>query len=302
MSTYSVIEKIKINDINLFFSISKHQDSNKPILLYLHGGPGDSCIPLTQKFNSDLEKEFVFVNLEQRGAGLSYYKFNSSDNLSIETIVNDIYLFIKYLLGRFNQKKLILVGHSWGTVLALKLIQQHPELIVRYIGIGQVVNMKKNIDFQNFFLNEKGVTGVNIDLEDEQSMIKDSLFLTKLVVKNGGSLYKQNNYTKLIFPFIVTKVYSITDKINRIKGANQSIHCFWKELMNVNFENVNEFSIPIYFIEGANDYHVSAEIVNDFSKKIKSPTTIIWFENSGHFPQWEEPKKFNQTMIDVCLK
>lgn len=105
MSGYSVIEKTTINGVDLFFPISNDQNPKKPIVVYLHGGPGDDCIPLTQKFNSDLEKKFIFVNLEQRGAGLSYYKFTHSDNLSIETIVNDSYTFIKYLLKRFSQKK-----------------------------------------------------------------------------------------------------------------------------------------------------------------------------------------------------
>lgn len=162
--------------------------------------------------------------------------------------------------------------------------------------------MKKNIDFQQAFLSEKGLTRKDINLDDEKSIIKDSLSLTKLVVKNEGSLYNKKNYAILIFPFLFTKVYSITDKINRIKGSTQSIQYFWKELMNINFENIYEFPIPVSFFEGANDYHVSAQLVRDFSKNITSPTTIVWFKHSGHFPQWEEPKKFNQTIIDLCLK
>ncbi|MGX7025314.1 alpha/beta fold hydrolase [Vagococcus hydrophili] len=299
--TYSVIEKQKINGVDLSFSINKQTNSNKPILLYLHGEPGDSCIPLTQKFNSELEKEFIFVNLEQRGSGLSYYKFSDSSKLSIEDIVNDIFVFINYLLKRFNQEKVILVGHSWGSVLAIKLIQNHPEIILKYIGIGQVINMKKNIEYQQSFLKEKGVAEKIINFEDEKALIADSLSLTRLIVKNGGSLYKQTNYSKLIFPFLFSKSYSLKSLIHRVKGSNQSIQYFWKELMDINFEEIDHFSIPIYFFEGRHDYHVSSEMVNEFSKKIKSSVSLVWFENSGHFPQWEESQKFNQCIIDICI-
>ena len=223
--TYSVIEKQKINGVDLSFSINKQTNSNKPILLYLHGGPGDSCIPLTQKFNSELEKEFIFVNLEQRGSGLSYYKFSDSSKLSIEDIVNDIFVFINYLLKRFNQEKIFLVGHSWGSVLAIKLIQNHPEIILKYIGVGQVINMKKNIEYQQSFLKEKGVAEKVFNFEDEKALIADSLSLTRLIVKNGGSLYKQTNYSKLIFPFLFSKSYSLKSLIHRVKGSNQSILC-----------------------------------------------------------------------------
>lgn len=302
MSNESVIEHVEINNTDMYFSISKNQNAQKPIILYLHGGPGDSCVPLTQKFNADLEKKVIFVNLEQRGAGLSYYKFQKSEDLSMETIINDIYQFTKYLLSRFNREKIILMGHSWGSVLGLKLIQRYPELFSKYVGIGQVVNMRKNSALQQTFLKEKGLTNININLEDEQKIIKDSITLAKLVVKNGGSLYKKKHFTELIVPFIFSKSYSITDKINRIKGSNQATQYFWQELMTINFEDIHEFPIPVYFIEGRHDDHVSAKLVSDFAKNIKSFNKIIWFENSGHFPQWEEAEKFNQTIIDLCLE
>jgi pimeloyl-ACP methyl ester carboxylesterase len=43
----------------------------------------------------------------------------------------------------FSKEKLYLVGHSWGSVLGLFFIQRYPELVEKYVGCGQVVNMKK---------------------------------------------------------------------------------------------------------------------------------------------------------------
>lgn len=297
---YSTVESQKIQGTDLFFSVNTNQDSKNPILLYLHGGPGDSCIPLTQKFNASLEKKFNFINLEQRGAGLSYYKFNEKKELVIDDVVTDIYLFIKYILERFSQKKVILIGHSWGSVLAIKLIQKYPDLFIKYIGIGQVVNMKKNIDLQQSFLNTKGIKERELDYNDETALIKDSLSITKSVVKHGGSLFNETNYSKLIFPFIFSKAYSIKTLINRLKGSNQSIQCFWKELMQINFESIYSYPIPMCFIEGRHDYHVSSGLVEEYLSKIESPASLIWFEKSGHFPQWEEPDKFNRLVIDLC--
>ena len=50
----STIESVYLNHVQLYFSINP-DSLHKPLLLYLHGGPGDSCIPLTQKFNASLE-------------------------------------------------------------------------------------------------------------------------------------------------------------------------------------------------------------------------------------------------------
>ncbi|MEB3363577.1 hypothetical protein SDC49_08735 [Lactobacillus sp. R2/2] len=42
-----------------------------------------------------------------------------------------------------------------GTVLGLYFIQMYPDLVAQYIGIGQVVNMKKNIALQKAFYEQK---------------------------------------------------------------------------------------------------------------------------------------------------
>lgn len=78
------------------------------------GGPGNSCIPLTQKFNASLEEHFNFINLEQRDAGLSYYKFSAHRLPRIATFIEDIHLFVEYLLKRFHQERLILIGQFLG--------------------------------------------------------------------------------------------------------------------------------------------------------------------------------------------
>lgn len=293
MSTSS-IESVKINGTKLFFSISQEQ-ADKPIILYLHGGPGDACIPLTKKFNAELEEAFIFVNLEQRGCGLSYYPFSQKENLSIQVILEDIYQFALYLLERLKQEKLVLMGHSWGSVLGLLFIKKYPELVSQYIGIGQVVNMKKNIQYQKAFLKEKMSRTNAIDrLDFIDDLASSSLTLTKKIVSYGGSILGAKNYWRLTTPFIFSKDYTIKDLVHRLQGSKQSIHFFWKELLDVNFDKDTTFEVPIVFCEGRNDQHVSSELVAEYAKTITSQVKIIWFERSAHFPQWEEATKFNR--------
>lgn len=298
MST-SIIENIKLKGVELFFSISQNQ-KNKPIILYLHGGPGDACIPLTKKFNSDLEESFIFVNLEQRGCGLSYYQFSKEENLTIQVMLDDIHQFVLYLLERLKQDKLILMGHSWGTVLGLLFIKKYPELVSQYIGIGQVVNMKKNMQYQKDFLKETMRHTNAIDrLDFTNDPISSSLSLTKKIVSYGGSVMGSRNYRSLIVPFIFSKDYTVKNLVHRLQGANQSILFFWEELLAINFENDLTFKVPIIFCEGRHDHHVSSELVSEYSKMITSKTQIIWFEQSAHFPQWEEAAKFNQVIQSI---
>ena len=47
-------------------------------------------------------------------------------------------------MKKYRKRKVILIGHSWGTIIAMKLALLQPDLFYVYIGIGQVVNSKDN--------------------------------------------------------------------------------------------------------------------------------------------------------------
>lgn len=300
------VEKININGINQFVSI-KASNIENPLLLILHGGPGDTSLPLVHKYNKELESRYILVVWEQRGAGKSYYKFKTDEKICIDNFVKDAFELSKILLQRFKQNKLYLIGHSWGSVIGIKLIEKHPEIFHKYIGCGQVVNMKKAMKISYDYAIEKNKNNqgildrlkkIDCSYENENWM-NDLLFVTKQVVNHKGSLYGQSNWNKFIWCFLTSKEYTLSDLIKRQKGSYQSIKYLWQELMNVNFENLKQFKVPIIFIEGRYDYHVSSEIVKEYYNSITSQKSFYWFEKSCHFPQWCEADKFNDIIIGL---
>lgn len=307
----NISESIKINGVEQFVSI-RAQKSDAPLLLYIHGGPGDAALPLVLKYNKELENYFTVVVWEQRGAGKSYYKFSENEEIAIDTYVEDTYQLVQTLLESYNQDKLYLVGHSWGSVIGLKFIKLYPELIETYIGCGQVVNMEKSSQLSYEYALQKNIEQSNdkivkkikaIDYSyTEETWFKDLLYVTKQVVKNEGSLYGRTNYNNLIWEFLISGQYSLSDLIHRQKGAAQSIKFLWSELMTTNFENDRTFDVPVIFIEGKNDYHVSSIMVKEYFETIKSEKEFYCFDKSAHFPQWSEAKKFNSIVIELLNK
>lgn len=304
-------EKIELNGVNQHISI-KGSNPNNPILLVIHGGPGDTSLPMVSKYNKDLENHYTIVVWDQRGAGKSYYKFEENHNLTIDTFVNDAYILSKYLLEKFNQEKLYVTSHSWGSVIGLKLILNHPEITFAYIGCGQVVNMKtvtksaydfvlqKNIETGN----RKNVEKIkNIDVSyTSRNWFDDLMFITQEIVKHGGSWYGRTNYNNMIWDFIKSSEYSFYNIYKRQKGCVQAIESFWPELMDINFENMLYFEVPVIFIEGKYDYHVSSKNVEEYYNCIKTEKYLYIFNNSAHFPQWEEYSKYNEIMINLLNK
>lgn len=301
-------EFIEINGCNQFLSI-RSTDSDKPLLLYLHGGPGDAALPLVSKYNHYLSEYFTVVIWEQRGAGKSFYPFRHNEEITISLFLKDVYDIIEYLLNKYKQEKIYLVGHSWGSVLGLKFCQLHPEMIYAYIGCGQVVNMEKSsrlayeYAMQESINKKKGKTIKRLQSIDysysSENWLNELLFVTGLVVKYKGSLYGHKNYNLFVNDFILSKEYSLMDLIHRQKGSLQSIQRLWRELMAVNFESVTEIPVPIIFVEGRHDYHVSSVLAKEYFDVITSPKKFYWFENSCHFPQWTENEKFTRVMCTI---
>src|SRR3954468_11256995 len=61
-------QAVEIGGIQQWISL-KGADDQAPVLLYLHGGPGNSVMNYAGKFTSELQKHFVVVHWDQRASG-----------------------------------------------------------------------------------------------------------------------------------------------------------------------------------------------------------------------------------------
>ncbi len=133
-----IYDTLSIGNIKQIVSYSGSKDS--PLILFLHGGPGSSRMKQADVFSGSLQKHFMVVQWDQRGAGRTEALNKSSVPVNLDLMVNDTFELIKVLLKKFNQKKLYLAGESWGTVLGFKMAEKHPELLHAYLAFSPVVD------------------------------------------------------------------------------------------------------------------------------------------------------------------
>ncbi len=64
---------------------------------------------------------------------------------------------------------------------------------------------------------------------------------------------------------------------------------------------VTKFDIPVFFLQGRHDYDTPHRFGGGpYYPQITAPAKdLIWFEHSAHFPFYEEPELFNQTLIGL---
>src|SRR5256714_5261042 len=132
------LEKVRLGGVGQWVQI-RGEDRTEPILLFLHSGPGFPEMPFSH-VNAELEKEFVVVQWDQRGAGKSYSSSIPESSMTIEQFIADTHELVQFLLQRFGRTKLMLVAHSWGSIVGALTVAKYPELFSAYVGISQAAN------------------------------------------------------------------------------------------------------------------------------------------------------------------
>ena len=290
--------RTRINGARFVFSMNPAPPC-APIILYLHGGPGDACIPLTMRYNAALERDFRFISLDQRGSGLSYHPFAPGEVVTIDSMVEDVHQFVLQLLRAYGQDSLILVGHSWGSVLGLEMVKRYPSLVRSYIGLGQVVSMRAALRLRRHWGQQSLGSRLGSIVSKESGAADMVLMIDELLSRGGvamlfGSLGR-------IMTYLHSPCYNWSRLLNHVKGVAQSRARLDAELEQVDFNGQTSFGAPVYFISGKYDRHLPGSLVERFADGLKSTHRFIRFDRSGHCPQWDEPERFAATVKALCL-
>jgi pimeloyl-ACP methyl ester carboxylesterase len=114
-----------------------------PVLVVLHGGPGVSETGLFRHYDAALEDHFVVVYWDQRGAGGSYRSAIPRDSMTIARIERDLDELVDTVTARFGVRRVVLLGHSWGTIPGTLYARDHPEKVAAYVGVAQIANFAR---------------------------------------------------------------------------------------------------------------------------------------------------------------
>lgn len=313
----SAIEKISLGGLDQYLII-RGADSTKPVILFLHGGPGSPEAAFLKHFNPDLEKDFVMVYWEQRGAGKSYTKDIPVENMNMEQFISDTRELSEYLSERFKQDRIYIMGHSWGSLLGIMTAYQHPELYRAYFGIGQVANQFRGEQISYEWAKEqarerndknavKALTALSFpdSLASGKEWIDYMFKQRKYVNKFGGGTTRDiTRMSPLIRIVLKTREYTIGDKLNFMNASVFSLEHMWNEVILANlFNDIDSMQVPVYIFHGKYDFTTPHSVAKDFYDQLKAPEKgFFTFENSAHSPVMEEVGKFNSIVNATTRK
>lgn len=139
---------VMLGGIEQWISITG-DDAANPVLLVVHGGPADVQWPNADKY-IPWQKDFTVVQWDQRGAGHTFGHSggDKTPNVNLDRIVKDGIELAEYLVRDRRKKKIILLGHSWGSVVGALMAAARPDLFAAYVGTGQVESWAFNVQSQ----------------------------------------------------------------------------------------------------------------------------------------------------------
>jgi pimeloyl-ACP methyl ester carboxylesterase len=279
---------IKVGGIEQWVTI-RGDDRRHPVLLLLHGGPGDvqSCLVSTY---APYEKDFVLVQWDQRGAGRTFAR-NGAAGVTRETLVADAIDLAEQLRKRFPRAPLILFGHSWGSIIATDMAQQRPELFAAYVGTGQVTSWDDTVQFQFDFLKRRyKEIGDTAALAGLEAIGKPDPKNVKQYFGFSRPFRQHMNAPDTAWLAGLRQLYAasgVTDAT--LEAISDGMAATGSALIQASVEGnlsatATSFKLPYYVIQGRHDLFTPTPLAEAYFNKVSAPKKrLIVIEDAGHF-------------------
>jgi proline iminopeptidase len=303
------METVEIGGIRQSMWLRSTDTSNLP-LIFLHGGPGISEAPLFRYYNGDVERCYLAVYWEQRGAGRSFHRNIPPSSMNLDQFLADLDEVVDLVRHEFNDEKVVLLAHSWGTVLGTIYAYRHPDKVAAYVGTGQIANMQQGERLSYDFAlgearrrNDRGALRELRKMGAPPHTVKSMLKSRRSVERFGGTFHGKLSTGKLIWTALKTDEADLTDLVRFGAGNRFSLHHLWPEFSHIDLESkYRVFRVPVFFLIGRYDRVTPADLAERYFSNIEAPyKRLVWFEDSAHNPMYEEPGHFNQVLIDDVL-
>jgi pimeloyl-ACP methyl ester carboxylesterase len=314
---------VRIGAIEQWITV-KGSDSNNPIILFLHGGPGEALSPYADAMFAGWEKDFILVQWDQRGAGRTFGKSGPSiaPTLTLDRMTKDGIEVTEYLIRHLGKRKIILVGGSWGSMLGIYMAHARPDLFYAYVGSAQIRNWPENMSASYAHLLQMAEAA-----KDEKSVATlkqigpfpwNTLLPQWGLFQQVKGLYQAKVTTAPDAPIQISPAYASAAEREQYSEADQtSFFQFWAgrqpktksdvialpmagPLMHVDLPALGtKFEIPIFIVQGAEDLHALPDVARAYFDSIRAPQKEFYLvAGTGHEPSVASLERIHAVLLE----
>lgn len=266
------------------------EDTDNPVLLYLHGGPGSATSDIDYVFTRKWADVYTVVTWDQRNCGKSYDAQQNDIVLTRELFMTDGKEVTEFLLNYLLKDKITILGHSWGSIYGANLVLEYPEYYECFIGTGQLVDYLEN---EEAFKQEAMLWAEddNETLELINQLTPDNITMEHIIARNaimqkyGYDMMVNGADYNLVATIIFNPNYSIIDWINYFKRDMSVYLDFFVSEEFASFSLIGRinYEMPFYNINGNKDYQTNYKLAQKYFEEVNAPYKQMFImENMTH--------------------
>jgi pimeloyl-ACP methyl ester carboxylesterase len=295
---------ISIGGIEQWVTI-RGEDRANPVLLFVHGGPGDVTNPWSFALFAAWQRYFTVVQWDERDAGRTLRKNGAGDasTVTLDRMAQDGTELAGYLTKHLEKEKIILVAHSFGTILGLRMVRLRPSLFYAYVGTGQVADETRNYAVAYDALLKKAEALADHQAQDELRRIGPPPY------KSGEGYRVQRKWANrfegadqflygTIGLTLVAPGNSVQDLVDSADGQELSAERLVPQTTSAGPKEIGlSFATPIFFFQGDEDFTTPPALAREYLAALKAPKKDFVSINGGHFAVFTNSNDFLRELV-----
>jgi pimeloyl-ACP methyl ester carboxylesterase len=288
---------VRLGGIDQWITVRGSNSAN-PILLILHGGPGEAQSPLAATY-APLERDFVVVQWDQRGGGKTLARAGTaSQDTSLDLLIRDGIELTEYIREYLNTNNVILVGHSWGSFLGVHIVTRRPELFHAFVGTGQVVSWPGMVEAQYRYtldraraesnaaaVNELEALGISAPDRFDQYLVMRRWLNRYLATSDAQWLTRHDALVRSALSAEELRAYR--QGFQTMTGLSSTV--FSMDLPSLGFQ----FKVPFFLIQGSEDRITPASLAASYFDRVIAPAKrMVLIDGAGHFAAMTHMQEF----------
>jgi len=300
---------VQANGIEHWVTI-RGTDRRNPIIFFVHGGPGE-IVSFVPSATQALERDFTVVHWDQRGAGRTFERnAKPPADLSLAQMRDDGVAIVRWVTQHLDQAQVILLGHSWGSILGLNMVLAQPELFAAYVGTGQFVEWKAQVATQYD------------DATRRAESMADARVLAELAAFGGppdSDLGRYQQFRALTTPYLapsdlaffsgqlanvwVAPRVTLGGFWNALQGARASVGALASTLITADVTSLGtQIPVPFVIVQGDSDWITPVSLAVEYFDRVVAPAkALVRIPGAGHYAFTTHQAEFLDALVSEVL-
>ncbi|MEX2963221.1 alpha/beta fold hydrolase [Microbulbifer sp. TYP-18] len=289
---------LESNGAKVYLEVSG-RNSSKPLILFLHGGPGDvelGLIPFQVGVGRALEEKYLVAYLHQRGAGRSLEV--RKDTLTIENNIEDVRNIVSFLKKRYKKDNIILIGHSWGGALAALYAREHPDDLEQVVFISSYQSAEEQAQTSlNATLQWAKKEGNQLAIQElkqyQESPTENYQLLSKWASRANGGIANGVDIRGFIADEKINEQFPGWQERRGNLAAEMDNEL---QAMSVSGD-IDHLKLPALFIVGENDTITTPSQVSADYERYRGSKCLMILKDSHHLPFMDAQEKLEKALF-----